>query len=667
MKQLFIIMFLFSSLYVFSEEHIIVGDNFDDKDLKNVQILLPDARSINSGTKIIVTYEGEWPEYMKGAFDHAVRIWEENLPISLPIFITAKLEEPRKGNFGKTPLSSVQFRTIDFTYEPEGWYTSPTTLIKSVLLQEYNSTQQHRFIGEISDTKFLDKPDIIISYNKNRIKELSCSLDGNMMNLYDFVTLALRDIALGLGFMTSFTADVQNETIETMQRRYTPFELNIYRSIESDDSHETFTNATKGTVPIDLFNWLGHLVDYFDVYAPSPWVNGKSLRFLIPQEGKPITKLLTHNFGKGYIMRDLSDCNWNDIFCGALDWRKLYTTSSSSGFVDITESGETSLKIPYNGEFTFEIESYNNANVMPAKGDSVLNVPVRKMRNSPVDLYCKPYGIDVTFPDEYISIAALLKNGKWDVLLETDIFEKPFKIRIESLKLHHPSTEYAIAASGGLRYRFLHHYRGGGCAVKYYTRDFTPPKPVIGYQEISITPAELSEASNTMVINSGGPIIPILVNMVEVGLSNIEGADMVIAEVYEGNSELPYSVEVENFRNGRFFVEVDVNQYTSVTVYSYNQNGSAKSNTIIIPPKHRFDLFKLKLKTIDNYLEVQGLEGFNDKGVIYKITHLLNTNFEVSGNMESGNMIDISDLPKGVYVLNLYCGNNLIGQSKFTK
>jgi hypothetical protein len=35
---------------------------------------LPDYRTIASGSKIVVEYEGEWPEEMKGAFEYAAKI-----------------------------------------------------------------------------------------------------------------------------------------------------------------------------------------------------------------------------------------------------------------------------------------------------------------------------------------------------------------------------------------------------------------------------------------------------------------------------------------------------------------------------------------------------------------------------------------------------------------
>ncbi len=53
-------------------------------------------RIVRGGTKIVVDFQGEWTEDMKGAFNYACEIWEETLPTLLPIRITATLGTVRK-------------------------------------------------------------------------------------------------------------------------------------------------------------------------------------------------------------------------------------------------------------------------------------------------------------------------------------------------------------------------------------------------------------------------------------------------------------------------------------------------------------------------------------------------------------------------------------------
>lgn len=50
---------------------------------------LPIVRKVNGGTVFRITYIGNWTNDMKGAFEYACKIWEEQLPQTLPINITA--------------------------------------------------------------------------------------------------------------------------------------------------------------------------------------------------------------------------------------------------------------------------------------------------------------------------------------------------------------------------------------------------------------------------------------------------------------------------------------------------------------------------------------------------------------------------------------------------
>lgn len=65
-------------------------DNYASEALKNVFVEMPDYREVSSGSKFVVTYESGVPAELQGAFEHAVKIWEEVLPMTLPIHITVK-------------------------------------------------------------------------------------------------------------------------------------------------------------------------------------------------------------------------------------------------------------------------------------------------------------------------------------------------------------------------------------------------------------------------------------------------------------------------------------------------------------------------------------------------------------------------------------------------
>lgn len=178
---------------------------------------MPAYREIASGSKIIVSYEGDWPAEMQGAFEYAVKLWEEVLPMTLPIRIKASLGIFR--TTGDTPMqvSKVIVHTHEFNGNRNYQYVYPMSMVKSVLLKEYHSGQKHRFYDEIQDVKLFNDADFEITYNKFALDEFDFSLDGNPdSGKYDFVTLALRDIATGFGFKSNITADTKiNEIITT--------------------------------------------------------------------------------------------------------------------------------------------------------------------------------------------------------------------------------------------------------------------------------------------------------------------------------------------------------------------------------------------------------------------------------------------------------------------
>lgn len=71
-----------------------------------------------------------------------------------------------------------------------------------------------------------------ITYNKNKLNTMDFSLDGEIgIAKFDFVTVALRDIAIGLGFTSNITANSSTKMINMTGEKYTPFESLIVHPI----------------------------------------------------------------------------------------------------------------------------------------------------------------------------------------------------------------------------------------------------------------------------------------------------------------------------------------------------------------------------------------------------------------------------------------------------
>ena len=93
---------------------------------------VPIVRQINGGT--VLKPEELWDNSMRGAFEYACKIWEEQLPNSLPINILAKIDNIR-GTNNMNLLSKVQSTTYDFAI----FETVLSSRMKNVLLAEHNS------------------------------------------------------------------------------------------------------------------------------------------------------------------------------------------------------------------------------------------------------------------------------------------------------------------------------------------------------------------------------------------------------------------------------------------------------------------------------------------------------------------------------------------------
>lgn len=304
---------------------------------------IPVVRKINGGTVFKITYEPEalWDNSMKGAFEYACKIWEEQLPNTLPINIHAKIEKLRGTNNGKDLLSKVS----PTSYNYDGFEENLSTRIKYVVLAEYNTGHNATFINNITNEDFFNEPDITITYNENMLDNFSYSLYSTPVNKYDFVTLVLRDIAKGLGYMSAFIADNNIGAFHDTDRPLTYYESIIYNAIGTSDVYTAYTNSTQGTLPFVVPNY-GTL----NLYAPNIWQNGVSLNCFIPDSTKKITELLTYNFGKGTVIRDIVD-DYNTLFQSLHGWQ-TYNLTTGFNEKSIRSYGTTDNLIPYNGTIT---------------------------------------------------------------------------------------------------------------------------------------------------------------------------------------------------------------------------------------------------------------------------------------------------------------------------
>lgn len=614
---------------------------------------------------------------MQGAFEYAVKLWEEVLPMTLPIKIDVKVDNLRGSS---DLLSRVSFGTDEYTGDRVNMYACPLSMVKSVLLQEYHSSQRHRFYDEIDDTSILDGTDMTITYNKNKLNTMDFSLDGEIdIAKFDFVTVALRDIAIGLGFTSNITANSSTKMINMTGEKYTPFESLIMNAIGTNPSL-AYSIATSGSVDVELRDWGGIPVDTLSIYAPTTWVQGKSLRYFIPDEN-PITRLLTHDFGTGYVMRDLSGIDWDDIFCGALDWRKDMTTGSASN--SVAQTGSTNNNLPYTGNVTIGFNNRDNMILSlketPSIQSSILteSIPQNSITTSiysNTDDYCKQFYLYSPNGPGYngLSLSVQKKDGTWEVLSYYYGGDQ-VTINIESLSLKENEDNYARSTSGGLKYRLTkctqyydrlyggvyHSYR-----VKYFTRDFTPQKANIKFSKIHNTIDSKQNSYRSFVSTTDDDYFV----DVEIGLSNIEGATRVVVEQLDEGETMPFLYEIEDFRKGYFVANLDRELKTNLTVIAYNDNGQRRSNTITIEPVGS-QTNSIAIKYLGNIIQIDGLNEklLETRRFQYSLTRLNELSVSEDIKIITSNSIDVSSALSGIYVLNLYKDSEKIRTFKFSK
>lgn len=652
----------------------LTSDNYATEVFKGVFIEMPDYRTINSGTKLRVTYEDDCPMELIGAFEHAVKIWEEVLPVALPINVTVKLGAIRGS--GNT-LSRVTLNTYEFSESPVHLVASPLSLIKSVVLKEYNAGHQNSYISEMEDASLFDKTDFTITYNKSMLNQISFSLDiDRNEDKYDFITMALRDIAIGLGFTSNFTADTTTKQINFTGEKEIPFQHHITETHKLwEDPHVAYTTATQGSLDLSGFGYK------LSLYAPDNWINGVSLRYFIPED-HPLSKLLTYDFGKGYYMRDLSGVDWNQQFRNLLDWDANLTSGMGNGSNNsVSQSGNSTDKLPYSGSVDISFSSkgksigIDNSEISISqdiieKGNGkniAKTIQEKTLAIHPVTDYCKKY--DSYAPNGRtfwgIAVSVLMKDGSWDCIYDEEIFPLySVTINMDDLHLNYADTCYARGTTGGLRYRVSFCGPGQssdshGTIVKYFTRDYTPQKAFIKYSK------ELNTSSN---INSALRYDDDYFVDVKVGISNVEGVTKMTVEQLDEGEILPFTYDVTDFRKGYFIANCDRELSTTLTVISYNEYGYKRSNTITIPPLG-FSTREISFSRRGDILTINGIpEGILRKNrASYEIYNIANQNvFSTSAVLSDGH-IDLSEIPQGVYAVTVRIDSEITGTYKMIK
>lgn len=618
---------------------------------------VPIVRQINGGTVFKVTYEPEelWDNSMRGAFEYACKMWEEQLPNSLPINILAKIGNIR-GTNKMNLLSKVQSTTYDFA----NFETVLSSRMKYVLLAEHNSGHNVTYVDSITNVDFFNKPDIVVTYNKSMLNSFSYSLDNTPVNKYDFVTVVLRDIARGLGFSFNMTANSPKQILEDERRPLTYYENIVRRAIGGNNLSEAYTNATQGslTLSVNYYNNILHL------YAPTVWQNGISLNYLMPEEQKKFTELLSYNFGKGSVVRNIVD-NYKDIFYDFQGW-KTYNLTTGYSPVSVSSDGSSSNIISYNGDITLGRANSYNQNNISKKLNTILSASSKyeEITNANAfDLQSYLFPYNYIYPDEEGSgawlISLLKKDGTWDLVYRqsTGGFNIPLKTRMTDWNISSNFEQYQRTCEGYIRCRITHYkevydqlYHRPYYDIKnhYYVLDYLPQQVKMRYS------APLLTSSSTLAMVSTNDNYT---QDIKISIKDLEGINRVVVEQLDEGNDLPIKFEVKDFKKGYFVANVDKELYTKFVVYSYNNNGSSKSETLVVQPLVQSDF---TVNFSDDNIRINSHLQKESDSINYSI-YSSSTSLPLrvkEGVLNSQNpAIQINNLSKGIYILDIKSGN----------
>lgn len=626
---------------------------------------IPVLRQINGGTVFKITYEPEeaWDNAMKGAFEYACKIWEEQLPNTLPINIHAKIGVIRGSNNGKL-LSKVQPTSYNFYNTDENL----SSRIKYVLLEEYNTGYNATFTDSIVSGDFFNKPDITITYYKNMLDEFSYSLYNTPVDKYDFVTVVLRDIAKGLGFISGFTANSSTGAFQNLNKPTLYFEKIIKEALGTENIHVAYQNATRGTLSLQV-PYYGNL----NLYAPNDWQNGVSLNYFIPDGTKNITEILNYQLGRGSVIRNITD-NYNKLFQYLQGWQ---TYNITTGYNDrVSSSGSTNNKFAYNGSINIALNSIasNSNNQFDNKitlCETISENTQNQNENFILSNYLFPY--DYKYPDSGGSgswlISLLKKDGTWDLVYRQDTggFDIPLQVSMSDLNINPDHSQYQRTCDGYLRCRITHYkqeydhlYHRPIYKIqnRYYVLDYLPQKVKMKYN------STISTVSNLNNIISDD-----YTRDIRISINGLEGVNRVVVEQLDEGNDLPVRYEVPNFKKGYFTATVDKELYTQFAIYSYNNNGSTKSDYLTIEPLYTVQqLFDIQLESNEIFLTYNNRRAL-PKNVKYNIysTNFNNVSILKKGVIESENStIDISEINSGNYILRIYA-DGIQQNLKFSK
>lgn len=486
-------------------------------------------------------------------------------------------------------------------------------------------------------------------------ESISFSLEGTSMAKIDFVTQVLRDIAAGLGFGTSFVP-FNNQLQLYGAAAYTGLENLVVNAINTNDGYLAYQRATQGTLAITIPSY-GTLY----LYAPTTWQQGLSLNTFIPSEQSGISRLLTYQYGKGTVIRDITDDYYN-LFYNGFGWQYSITTCGTPNSI-MYQFGNNETPTAYHGvisENSYDFTS--NTSTQQEMEDPQLEKGLQESVNNNYEdetfdilTYCKPYDPTINMNGiinhEGWTFSLLKKDGTWDVINEAGSGVTYYVLNLANITLHYPEEEYARTVDNYLRGRLTYNLRRydslysryyNQCKSKYYALDFVP-------QKVEMNVAKEYDDSHLQ---------DEYLRDIDIAMRNLEGATSVYVEQLEEGDVLPVITNFTDFRSARYLATVDKEYGSEFTVVAYNQNGHRRSESLSVPA---IQPASINMRNLGTYLNVTyGHKNKIVKNMTYIIQNIpslsLSTGPVVKGTSSNG-QINIQGLLNGLNLIKIQLPN----------
>lgn len=148
---------------------------------------------------------------------------------------------------------------------------------------------------------------------------------------------------------------------------------------------------------------------------------------------------------------------------------------------------------------------------------------------------------------------------------------------------------------------------------------------------------------------------------VKIGVKNLEGTTFVEAQQITEWDDYPFGIDVDDFKKGYFITSIDKEAHTSITVTSYNSNGSSQSDVLTIDPLISAQQ-SYNVSISDDNLHIERESAFSNAPISadFEINSLdvaseRCLNGELTG---TNNSVDVSSLKPGLYVLKIKQARN---------